>query len=113
MLQHVVQGDNTEVFGRRAGQSHQLSTMLVLLSSQMDQQVISMLQQNDVKRVLDLLDLEPHKPNFLASVGLRVKKANANLLFCNSVVHGNLDDVLGTAVDVVHDKEVRQRRTSD
>lgn len=65
-----------------------------------------MLLRNGAERVADFDDLESGEPNFLAYLGLRVKKVNGDLLPCHIVGDSSLDYVFGTALSVGHDTTV-------
>lgn len=107
MLKQTVKVDSNDLSGRGVGHSHQYSAVLVLSRLQKLQQVVLMLLKNATKQILDLGDLKDGEPDFLASPGLRVKRANGDLISCDIVVHRNFDDVDGTALDVNHDRKVR------
>lgn len=106
MVNYIVHVHNTKLSQRRAGHSRQPSILLVLFPSYGFQQVVLMLRQNGAKPVLNFVHLENGEPDFVASVGLRVEKADGSIPLCSTVVHGNFDNVFETALDVGHDRKV-------
>lgn len=63
--------------------------------------------QYGAMRILHLVDLYEGEPHFLASGSLRVEKAICDPLPCAVVVVDcDYEDVLGTALDVGHDRKV-------
>lgn len=78
ILKLAVVADSTLLSGREARQDDQPDTLLVPLCSQRLQQVVVMLLQNGARWILDFVKLEDGEANFLASVDVRVKRANGS-----------------------------------
>lgn len=60
-----------------------------------------MLLRHDVERILDFTDLQDGKPDFSAPIDLRVKMTSGVFIPSSAVVDMSLEDLFGTAFDVV------------
>lgn len=86
MLKRTFEVVITKLSERKADESYQDSTVLVLARSQRLQQIVLLLLRDGTQRILHLIDHKGGEPNSLASEGLRVRKDSADFLSWHSVL---------------------------
>lgn len=106
LIKGKVDVNSTEFSGREISHSHQSSAVLVLARSKRVQKVDLVLLRSDAKRNLDFVNLEDGEPELLASLRLRVRRENGDLLPRDVTVDGNPDDVLETLLDAAHGRRL-------
>lgn len=60
----------------------------------------------ETTRTQDLVDLEENEPNLLVLLGPQVERASGDLVLCDIVIDGSLDDAFGTALNISHVRKV-------